>query len=227
MNYKKLKNLIKTTLRSTTPGEAVKDFKSYRFKQLTGPLKGLLFEQEPLIKFRVSELMGLLAKDAAKENIELVRDLMRQLMWNLNEESGGMGWGSVEAMAEIASNNKKIFNEFFKIIISYSDPKSLSFLDHEALHPGAAWAVGRILKEDPEVGHYSKYVVKVLLDHKNPQVKGCGLWAASHIPDLSGIENLIKNLLENTETFTLYKDNTLETLSLSEMASKSLKNNAK
>ncbi|MDY0131584.1 MAG: hypothetical protein RBR53_02850 [Desulforegulaceae bacterium] len=223
MNYKKLKKLIKTKIESAPPSEAVKELNSFKFKQLAGPLKGLLFDPDPLIKFRASELLGLLAKDAAEENIEQVRDLMRQLMWNLNEESGGIGWGSVEAMAEIASNNKKILNEFFKIIISYSDPLSSSFLDHEALHPGAAWAVGKILKETQEIDHYTKYVTKVLLDHKNPQVKGCALWGVSHLSDISGIDQSIKDLEKSNESFDLYKNSRIETLSLTEMAEQILK----
>ncbi|MGE4520110.1 MAG: DVU0298 family protein [Desulfobacteraceae bacterium] len=220
MSYKKLKNLIKDKIQTKTPDQALSDFKGYKFKQLTGPLKGLLFDSDPLIRFRASELMGLIAGKAAEENIEQVRDLMRQLMWNLNEESGGIGWGSVEAMAETASNNKKIFDEFHKIIISYSDPASSSFLDHEDLHPGAAWAVGRLLKEAPEKGVYAQYVIKVLLKHNDPQVRGCGLWAVSHLKDLSGIESFVSMLRDDNKRYFFYEDGVLKTALISETAEK-------
>ncbi|MDY0360696.1 MAG: HEAT repeat domain-containing protein [Desulforegulaceae bacterium] len=223
MSYKKLKNFIKTTIQTKTPENALKDLKKYKFKQLTGPVKGLLFDLDPLISFRAAELMGLISKEAAKENIEPVRDIMRQLMWNLNEESGGIGWGSVEAMAETASQNKKIFDEFYKIIISYADPESSSFLDHEDLHPGAAWAVGRLLKQEPEKGDYANYVIKILLQHKDPKVKGNALWAASNMKNISDLKPIVKNLLQNNEKFILYEEGDINTISISKMAENVLK----
>jgi hypothetical protein len=221
LSYKNLKKEIKQAIKSQIPENIISDFKQYRFKQLTGPIKGLLFDKDPLIRFRAIELMGLAAKTKS-ENTEQIRDLMRQLMWNLNEESGGIGWGSVEAMAETASQNKIIFDEFYKIIISYADPESSSFLDHEDLHPGAAWAVGRLLKEHPEKGDYAKYVIKILLLHHNTSVKGYALWAASNIENISDIEPLIKNLYKANENFTLYEDSELSTYKLSDMAARAL-----
>lgn len=220
MNYRNLKNLIKTILLDTPPEQACKMLKDYRFNQVKGPLKGLLFEPDTLIRFRASELMGILAQNHTQENIEKVRDLMRQLMWNLNEESGGIGWGCVEAMAEIAVRNNKIFNEFFKIIIAYSDPESTSFLDHEDLHPGASWAVGKILKIQPEKGHYAKNVLMFFLNHKNSTVNGNGLWAISNLPPDSDYERSIKNFIDDTRTFNLYEDSQLKTISISELAQK-------
>ena len=37
----------------------------------------------------------------ADSDMEAARVIMRRLMWNLNDESGGIGWGSPEAMGEI------------------------------------------------------------------------------------------------------------------------------
>ena len=38
--------------------------------------------------------MGLLAADLAGQDMEEARELMRRLMWSLNDESGSSGWGA-------------------------------------------------------------------------------------------------------------------------------------
>jgi len=36
-----------------------------------------------------------------EKEMESARVIMRRLMWSLNDESGDIGWGAPEAMAEI------------------------------------------------------------------------------------------------------------------------------
>jgi len=40
---------------------------------------------------------------------------MRRLMWNLNDESGGIGWGNPEAMGEILACHEALANEYAPI----------------------------------------------------------------------------------------------------------------
>jgi len=44
--------------------------------------------------------MGRVVSSLAEKDMESARVVMRRLMWNLNEESGGIGWGCPEAMGE-------------------------------------------------------------------------------------------------------------------------------
>ena len=45
--------------------------------------------------------MGVVVAGLAEHDMESARVVMRRLMWNLNDESGGIGWSSPEAMGEI------------------------------------------------------------------------------------------------------------------------------
>jgi hypothetical protein len=80
--------------------------------------------------------------------MESARVVMRRLMWNLNDESGGIGWGSPEAMGEITAGHGRLADEFAGILISYINPAG-NFLEHELLQRGSLWGVGRLAHARP------------------------------------------------------------------------------
>ncbi|MEA3417440.1 MAG: hypothetical protein U9R02_15080 [Thermodesulfobacteriota bacterium] len=52
--------------------------------------------------------MGVVVSNLADHDMESARVIMRRLIWNLNDESGGIGWGSPEAMGEIMARNNRL-----------------------------------------------------------------------------------------------------------------------
>ncbi len=76
----------------------------YPPRQSVNFLFSFFYDKEEIIKWRSITAMGAVVNDMAKENMESGRVVMRRLMWNLNDESGGIGWGSPEAMGEIMAN---------------------------------------------------------------------------------------------------------------------------
>ena len=88
--------------------------------------------------------MGTLGTRVGKRNMEQARILLRRIMWNLNDESGGIGWGSPEAMGEILCQNSKLAEEFKSILFSYLEPGG-NFIEHEMLQRGVLWGVGTYL----------------------------------------------------------------------------------
>ena len=93
--------------------------------------------------------MGELGQRLAAKKMERARILMRRIMWNLNDESGGIGWGSPEAMGEILSKSPELAMEFKSILFSYLDPNG-NFLEHEALQRGVLWGIGTYLEAAPQ-----------------------------------------------------------------------------
>jgi len=71
-------------------------------------------------------------------------------MWNLNDESGGIGWGSPEALGEIMARNGKLASEYAFLLISYINPDG-NFIEHEMLQRGVLWGVGRLAGERPHL----------------------------------------------------------------------------
>ncbi|MBF0230286.1 MAG: hypothetical protein HQK63_11975 [Desulfamplus sp.] len=95
------------------------------------------------IKWRAVRAMGKVVAAMASENLESARVIMRRLMWSLNDESGGIGWGSPEAMGEIMAKDKRLKDEYYKILLSYVNEDG-NYLEHEPLRKGAIWAIDRV-----------------------------------------------------------------------------------
>ncbi len=65
-------------------------------REAIGPLISFL-PQTPEIKWRGVAIFGKVLAQLANHDLENARVVMRQLMWQLNEESGNLGWGIPEA----------------------------------------------------------------------------------------------------------------------------------
>jgi hypothetical protein len=118
-------------------------------EQLVGHLFSHFYVNDELIKFRSIAAMGELGLRLAAKKMKKARVLMRRIMWNLNDESGGIGWGSPEAMGQILSRSPELAMEFKSILFSYLDPKG-NFLEHEALQRGVLWGIGTYLEAAPQ-----------------------------------------------------------------------------
>lgn len=167
-------------------------------KMLIAPLFSHFYSLKDIIRFRSSAAMGDLTHRLAEKKMEDARIILRRIMWNLNDESGGIGWGSVEAMGEILSLNKTLADEYQSILFSYISHKG-NFLEHEMLQRGSLWGVGTYLKTCTGV---NKEVIETLLpflDSKDPIKKGYAIRALLNMDD----KNI--DLLPHTVT----ADNTL------------------
>ncbi|MCF8045788.1 MAG: hypothetical protein K9J83_07990 [Desulfarculaceae bacterium] len=139
---KKLQEILATSDRKTALAFA----ESYSLEQLTGPVFSQFYHPVDLVKFRSIALLGKVAGRTEPVSTERVRILMRKLMWYLNEESGGIGWGAPEAMGEVMANCERMGLEFGSILVSYLDPDR-NFLEHEALQRGVLWGIGTLVEK--------------------------------------------------------------------------------
>ncbi len=118
-------------------------------EQLAGHLFFHFHHRDEVIKFRSAAAMGRLAARIARTNMEKARILVRRIMWNLNDESGGIGWGSPEAMGEILAHNPDLAQEYQSILFSYLDPDG-NYLEHPMLQRGVLWGIGTFLGARPD-----------------------------------------------------------------------------
>ena len=116
MNFRNLKKENFDIIRS---GDLEKLF-SFPKKKAVSFLIGLLSYPDEQIKKRTIKALGMLVPRIADEDMESARIIMRKFMWNLNDESGGIGWGIPEAMAEIMKNHKGLRKEYEHILKSYA-----------------------------------------------------------------------------------------------------------
>ena len=98
----------------------------------------------------------------AETNLESARSVMRRLIWSLNEESGWIGWGSAEAMAEIMARNFTLANEYHKILISYVSEGD-NYLLYDKLREEVVRGLKRLSHVYPQLVQGVQHLLKVNL----------------------------------------------------------------
>jgi hypothetical protein len=118
-------------------------------EQLVGHLFSHFYHMDERIKFRSVTAMGELALRISGTRMERARIILRRIMWNLNDESGGIGWGSPEAMGEILGKSPELAIDFKSILFSYLDHRG-NHIEHEMLQRGVLWGIGTYLGAAPD-----------------------------------------------------------------------------
>ena len=121
-------------------------------------LFSLLVTTNEITKNRVVKTFGEVVSKLAEENLESARIVMRRLMLSLNDESGGIGWGSPEAMGEIMARSEKLAEEYHKILISYT-PGGGNYLDFEELQKDVIAGIRRLAVVRPDLVEEVKHLL--------------------------------------------------------------------
>ena len=140
-------------------------------KKIVNGLFPLLYSQNEIVKWRAVTFMGLFVRNLAEEDMESARDVVRRLMWNLNDESGGIGWGSPEAMGEILTCHEGLAGEYAPILLSYAN-RDGNYLELPMLQRGLLWGIARFSETKPHVVRGSKSHFFPYLESGDPAVRG-------------------------------------------------------
>lgn len=108
-----------------------------------------LYQANEKLKWNTVTVFGEVMDTIAKTDIEAARVIMRRMLWNLNEESGGIGWGMPEAMGEILAVNRQLSEEYAHMLVSYM--REENFLELPALQHGLLWGIGRLSLVRPDL----------------------------------------------------------------------------
>jgi hypothetical protein len=112
-------------------------------------LLSALCQADPLVKWHAVTVIGQVMDAIAATDMEAARIIMRRILWNLNEESGGIGWGMPEAMGEILAVNEALAREYSHMLVSYM--REENYLELPALQHGLLWGIGRLAMARPEL----------------------------------------------------------------------------
>lgn len=99
-------------------------------------LASLLFDRDKLVCWRAVEAMGRAAAVEYEKDPEKVRELLRRLFWQLNDESGNLGWYAPQAIAAILAEVPSLIEEYGRVLVS--------FLPEEPFEGGVRWGLARI-----------------------------------------------------------------------------------
>jgi HEAT-like repeat len=186
--------------------------------------------EEPL-RWHAVQAMGVSVALLADTDMEAARILMRRLLWSLNEESGGIGWGAPEALAEIMCRHQGLASEYMHMLISYmrDDGPELfqegNFLEHAVLQRGLLWGIGRLAEARPEMLQERGAAADLIpyLDSDDHVVRGL---AARALGLLRAAEagGAIAHLAGDSFPVLLYEHGALRTVTVEELGREALQN---
>ncbi len=185
-------------------------------KQVVSPLFSFFYHKNQLIKWRAITAMGVVVSSLAEHNMEAARIVMRRLIWNLNDESGGIGWGSPEAMGEIMARHSRLAEEYHKILISYIMPDG-NFIEHEVLQRGVLWGLGRLAHARPHLIKDSAKLLLPYMESQDPTLRGLAAWTVG-IFNCKTTNMLLKRLEGDEAILTIYLDGRLEEVTVGKLA---------
>jgi hypothetical protein len=162
---------------------ALEEIRQMPARQVINPLFSFLHHGDERAKWAAVQAMGAVVAQLAEQDMEAARVVLRRLMWNLNDESGGIGWGSPEAMGEILARSKALAEEYAPILLSYTRLNG-NYLEHELLQRGLLWGIGRLARTRPGFLENASPHLTPYLRSKDPTVRAL----AAKIMGLLGIE---------------------------------------
>jgi hypothetical protein len=189
-------------------------------RRAINPLFAFLYDGHPRVRWRAVRLMGVVVAHLAESDIESARVILRRLMWNLNDESGGIGWGSPEAMGEILARSERLAEEFANILKSYIREDG-NYLEHEGLQQGALWAVGRLAHAQPRQTDDIAPALVPFLARNNSKLQGLALWAAAANRDPL-LREIVAGFVKDQRTVEIYLDDVVVEITIGELAARFL-----
>ena len=218
---RQLKVKIKKLLLQEDFESGLADIAALPARRAINPLFSFLCSMDDVLKWRAVTAMGEVVDRLAITDIESARVIMRRLMWHLNDESGGIGWGCPEAMGEIMARNAKLADEFWRILISYAQPEG-NFLEHPILQRGLLWGIGRLAHARPQLLKSTLECLHPFLQEPDPYLRGLAAWASGALRN-QYTKTLLKKLTADTANVNIYLDRQLMSCSVAELATTALK----
>jgi HEAT-like repeat protein len=189
---RELKKRVYKLLKSENMDEALAHICRFSGRRVVNSLFAFLYHGIPEIRWNAVAAMGAVVARIAHEDMESARVVMRRLMWNLNDESGGIGWGSPEAMGEILACHRGLAEEYASILISYAR-EDANFQENEMMQRGVLWGIGRLAQVRPELAGQAAAHLIPFLSSPDAGVRGLAAWVAGLLrwaearPDLENL----------------------------------------
>ena len=184
-HYRDLKRRVRGLLTTEDWAARLSELDALPPRRLTGPLFSLLLDADEAVRWRAVAAFGRTIARLADsrepgEGLEAARVVLRQCLWRLNEESGGVGWGVPEALGETLSRHRRLATEFHRVLASYvREPEcgEGNCLDHVPLRRGVYWALGRLAQAFPDLLEREVPTLLAGLAEDDGACRGLAAWA--------------------------------------------------
>jgi hypothetical protein len=216
MGFRALKKDIRRLLVADDFGAALTALDRLAERRAVNPLFSFLYDTDMVVRWHAVTAFGRVLNNLARKNMEAARVIMRRLMWNLNDESGGIGWGSPEAMGETMAQHAGLTRQYSHILVAYINPQG-NFLEHEVLQRGLLWGLGRLAQARPAHIRPAATFLHPFLESHDAIHRGLAAWGLGSLQDASALP-LLKPLTGDKATLLLYDDLQLQNHTVGNLA---------
>jgi hypothetical protein len=217
---RELKKKVAEFLRADDFDKGLNEISRLPARRVVNPLFSFLCSIDERVKWRAVTAMGQVISNLAGSDLESARVIMRRFIWQLNDESGGIGWGCPESMAEAMVQNENLAGEFCCLLISYIQPEC-NYLEHPVLQRGVIWGVGRLAHSRPQYARQAAAHLLAYMESTDPILRGLAAWAAGPIAGKEIFPGLEK-LLRDQGLLTVYRGGRIIQHSVGRLAQEAL-----
>jgi hypothetical protein len=220
MNDRFRKQRLLSLLKKHDFNEHLPEIRAMPPKRVVNPLIAFLCAADEMVKWRSVLAIGAVVSDLAEKDRESSRVIMRRLIWLLNDESGGIGWGVPEAMGEIMACSPELAEEYGFMLVSYIRPDG-NYIEHPMLQRGVLWGFGRLAHAWSESVVDTAYLLPPYLKSEDAVKRGMAAYAAGALP-LAPTESLLRKLIHDSATLRIFLNGNLSECTVGQLARKAL-----
>ena len=210
------KDDIRLLLCDDDPDTAIAEVSRYPARKVINVLISFYYDPDPLVRWRAIDATGWIVSAHADADMESARVIMRRLMWMLNDESGGIGWGAPEAIGAILALNSRLADEYGSILISYA-ASACNFLEHPVLQRGVLWGLGTLARFWPEMIREVIPNLHCFMESGDPRHRAYAARIAGYAGGREMIP-LIEPLADDPAIIDLYEDGRLRSTTVGQLA---------
>jgi len=158
------------------------------------PLFSGICHANEIIRWHAIAAMGATLARLADEDMEKARIVMRRFMWSLNDESGGIGWGAPESMAEAMRCHRRLAEEYCHILVAFMREEGF-YLEHPPLQCGLLWGIARLAETRNELllQKEADLYLAPYLKTQDETIKGLAAYALASLASKRACQQLDKN----------------------------------
>ncbi len=226
---RKIKKEVLALLAAGNLEKSRRELEKFDEQGLVNPLFSALYRPEEVLRWHTVTIFGEVLTRLAEKDMEAARIIMRRYLWSLNDESGGIGWGAPEAMAEAMFHHDRLCDEYLHMLISYMqqdgelEHQDGNFLELPELQRGVLWGICRLAEKRAALLMEKKIVPDLLayLPSSDATVRGLAAKALGLLGATDSV-NALKSLLDDERPVRLYHDGEITVVTVSELAGTAL-----
>jgi hypothetical protein len=206
MGIRAFKEKVTGILQAADFEKALAEIEALSPEKVLKPLIACLCSCDERIKWHAVTALGQVVAARAEADFESARIVMRRFLWALNDESGGIGWGSPEAIGEICATSAPIAQEYGHMLVAYMREDGC-YLELPQLQRGLMWGVGRLAQVNPQLlidRQVLTYLPPYLLS--DDYLVKAGAVYASGLLKAGNVKDELQAIVNDDQPLTMYID---------------------